>query len=176
MHSCHQIPTAFELLIENFFPLIENISKCTFPRLFPGCFPGALFFSFSLFKIPKSIAKKVFFPKPAPFMPGVSWVFPGCFPGVSRVFPGCFLGVSWVFPGCFPGVPRHNFLYLSFTLLKIPTAFAKLATLIQNISKCTFPWCFPGISWVFPGCFPGVPEHFFLHTLAFAKNNPHNFC
>ena len=85
-------------------------------------------------------------------------------------------GVSWVFPGCFPGVPRHNFLYLSFTLLKIPTAFAKLATLIQNISKCTFPWCFPGISWVFPGCFPGVPEHFFLHTLAFAKNNPHNFC
>ena len=97
-------------------------------------------------------------------------------PGVSRVFPGCFPGVSRVFPGCFPGVPRHNFLYLSFTLLKIPTAFAKLATLIQNISKCTFPWCFPGISWVFPGCFPGVPEHFFLHTLAFAKNNPHNFC
>ena len=102
LHSCHQIPTAFELLIENFFPLIENISKCTFPRLFPGCFPGALFFSFSLFKIPKSIAKKVFFPKPAPFMPGVSWVFPGCFPGVSRVFPGCFPGVSWAFHGCFP--------------------------------------------------------------------------
>ena len=88
LHSCHQIPTAFELLIENFFPLIENISKCTFPRLFPGCFPGALFFSFSLFKIPKSIAKEVFFSKPAPFMPGVSRVFPGCFPGVSRVFPG----------------------------------------------------------------------------------------
>ena len=97
-------------------------------------------------------------------------------PGVSRVFPGCFPGVSWVFPGCFPGVSRHIFLTLSFTLLKIPTTFAKEAPLIQNISKCTFPWCFPGISWVFPGCFPGVLEHFFLHTLAFAKNNPHNFC
>ena len=108
-------------------------------RVFPGCFPGALFFSFSLFKIPTSIAREVFFSKPAPFMPGVSWVF-------SRVFPGCF-----------PGVPRHNFLYLSFTLLKIPTAFAKLATLIQNISKCTFPrafhGCFPGVSWVFPSIF-----------------------
>ena len=70
---------------------------------------------------------------------------------LCRVFPRCFPGVSRVFPGCFPGVPRHNFLYLSFTLLKIPTAFAKLATLIQNISKCTFPWCFPGVSRAFPG-------------------------
>ena len=146
--------------------MIENISKYTFPRLFPGCFPGALFFSFSLFKIPTSIAREVCF-----FLNLLLLcrVFPGCFPGVVP-------GDSQVFPGCFPGVPRHNFLSLSFTLLKIPTAFAKLATLIQNISKCTFPWCFPGISWVFPGCFPGVPEHFFLHTLAFAKNNPHNFC
>ena len=154
--------------------MIENISKYTFPRLFPRCFPGALFFSFSLFKIPMSIAKEVFFlSKPAPFMQNIS----------KCTFPGCFLGVSWVFPGCFLGVPRHNFLYISFTLLKIPTAFAKLATLIQNISKCTFPWCFPGISWVFPGCFPGISRvfpgcsrAFFLHTLAFAKNNPHNFC
>ena len=78
-------------------------------------------------------------------------------------------------PGCFPGVPRHNFLYLSFTLLKIPTAFAKLATLIQNISKCTFPWCFPGISWVFPGCFPGVPEHFFCTLLLLLKLIPTTF-
>ena len=128
-------------------------TRNTFPWLFPGCFPGALFFSFSLFKIPKSIAKEVFFSKPAPFMPGVSWVF----------------------PGCFPGVPRHNFLYLSFTLLKIPTAFAKLATLIQNISKCTFPWCFPGISWVFHGCFPGVPEHFFCTLLLLLKIIPTTF-
>ena len=78
-----------------------------------------------------------------------------------------------------------NFLdeSLSFTLLKIPTFllkkfFSKLAPLIQNISKCTFPGCFRGISWVFhgcftgvsrvfPGCFPGIPEHFFLHTLKF---------
>ena len=92
-------------------------------------------------------------------------MFPGCFPGVVP-------GDSQVFPGCFPGVPRHNFVSLSFTLLKIPTAFAKLATLItliQNISKCS-------VSRAFHGCFPGVPEHFFLHTLAFAKNNPHNFC
>ena len=69
----------------------------------------------------------------------LSWVFPGCFPGVSRVFPGCF-----------PGVPGHNFLSLSFTLLRIPTTFAKEDPLILNISKCTFPWCFPGISRVFP--------------------------
>ena len=89
---------------------------------------------------------------------GVSWVFPGCFPGVSRVFPG---------------VPGHDFF--SFTLLKIPTAFAKLATLIQNISKCTFPWCFPGISWVFPGCFPGVPEHFFCTLLLLLKIIPTTF-
>ena len=66
------------------------------------------------------------------------------------------------FLGCFPGVPRHNFVSLSFTLLKIPTAFAKEAPLIQNISKCTFPGCLMGISWVFPGCFPGgVPGHDF---------------
>ena len=77
-------------------------------------------------------------------------------------FPGCFLGVSWVFPGCFPGVPGHDFF--SFTLLKIPTTFveevffSKLApfilkhtSLTQNVSKCTFPGCFPGVSWVFPG-------------------------
>ena len=143
---------------------------------FLGCFPGvSQEHYFSLFlcsKFPRVLLKKFFFLN----LLLLCRVFPGCFLGVSRVFPGCFPGVSWVFPGCFPGIPRHNFLYLSFTLLKIPTAFAKLATLIQNISKCTFPWCFPGISWVFPGCFPGVPEHFFLHTLAFAKNNPHNFC
>ena len=65
----------------------------------------------------------------APFL-GVSWVFPGCFLGVSWVFPGCFLGVSRVFPG-------SNFLF-SFTLLKIPTTFAKEvfskpAPLMQNI-------------------------------------------
>ena len=135
MHRCHQIPTAFELLIENFFPLIENISKCTFPRLFPGCFPGALFFSFSLFNIPTSIARDVFFLN--------------------------LLLLCRVFPGCFPGVSGHNFLSLSFTLLKIPTTFAKEAPLIQNISKCTFPWCFPGISWVFPGC---SRAFFFAHS------------
>ena len=86
----------------------------------------------------------------APFL-GVSWVFPGCFPGVSRVFPGCF-----------PGVPGHDFF--SFTLLKIPTTFAKEvffsklapfilkhASLTQNVSKCTFPGCFPGVSRVIPG-------------------------
>ena len=39
-----------------------------------------------------------------------------------------------------------------------------------------FPRCFPGVSRVFPRCFPGVSEHFFLHTLDFAKNNLHNFC
>ena len=90
LHSCHQIPTGFELLLEKFFfsklaPLIENISKYTFPRLFPGCFPGALFFSFSLFKIPTSIAREVCF-----FLNLLLLcrVFPGCFPGVSRVFPG----------------------------------------------------------------------------------------
>ena len=71
---------------------------------------------------------------------------------LCRVFPRCFPGISRAFPGCFPSVPRHNFLYLSFTLLKFPTAFAKIATLIQNISKCTFPWCFPGI-----------PRHNFLY-------------
>ena len=146
---------------------------------FLGCFPGvSQEHYFSLFlrsKSPRVLLKKFFFLN----LLLLCRVFPGCFPGVSRVFPGCFLGVSRVFLGCFPGVPRHNFLYLSFTLLKIPTAFAKLATLIQNISKCTFPWCFPGISWVFPGCFLDVSQLFpsiFLHTLAFAKNNPHNFC
>merc|ERR1712051_1169671 len=87
----------------------------------------------------------------------LSRVFPGCFPGVSRVLSRVF---SRVFPGCFPGVSRHNFLSLSFTLLKIPTAFAKEAPLIQNISKCTFSWCFLGISWVFPGCFLGVSRVF----------------
>jgi hypothetical protein len=86
-----------------------------------------------------------------------------------------FPGVSRVFPGCFPGVSGHNFVSLSFTLLKIPTAFAKLATLIQNISKCTFPWCFPGISWVFPGCFPGVPEDFFCTLLLLLKIIPTTF-
>ena len=145
--------------------MIENISKYTFPRLFPGCFPGALFFSFSLFKIPTSIAREVCF-----FLNLLLLcrVFPGCFPGVVP-------GDSQVFPGCFPGVPRHNFLSLSFTLLKIPTAFAKEAPLIQNISKCTFPWCFPGISWVFPGCFPGVPEHFFCTLLLLLKIIPTTF-
>ena len=47
LHSCHQIPTAFELLIENFFPLIENISKCTFPRCFLGV-PRSIIFLFFL--------------------------------------------------------------------------------------------------------------------------------
>ena len=121
LHSCHQIPTAFELLIENFFPLIENISKCTFPRLFPGCFPGALFFSFSLFKIPMSIAKEVFFflnllllckiLVNAPFQ-GVSRV-------LSRVIPGCFPGVSRVFPGR----SRAQFSFSLFYFVKNPHSF-----------------------------------------------------
>ena len=38
---------------------------------------------------------------------------------------------------------------------------------MQNISECTFPGCFPGVSWVFPGTF------FFLFY--FVKNL-HNFC
>ena len=94
-------------------------------------------------------------------------------------FPGCFPGDSWVFPGCFPGVSGNNFLSLSFTLLKIPTTFAKEAPLIQNISKCTFPWCFPGISQVFPGCFPGVswvfPSIFFCTLLLLLKIIPTTF-
>ena len=148
-------------------------------RVFPGCFPGvSMEHYFSLFlgsKSPQVLLDNFFFLN----LLLLCRVFPGCFPGVSRVFPGCFPGVSWVFPGCFPGVPRHNFLYLSFTLLKIPTAFAKLATLIQNISKCTFPWCFPGISWVFPGCFPDVsrvfPSIFFCTLLLLLKIIPTTF-
>ena len=60
------------------------------------------------------------------------------------------------FPGCFPGAPGLNFLF-SFTLLKVPTTFAKEvffskpAPLNKNISKCTFSGCFPGVSRVFPG-------------------------
>ena len=143
-------------------PLIENISKCTFPRCFPGVsqeFPGAIFFSFALLKIPTSFAKEVFF--------YLNLLLLWCFPGISRVFP-C---VSRVFPGC----SRAQFFSLSFTLLKIPTTFAKEAPLIQNISKCTFPWCFPGISWVFPGCFPGVPEDFFCTLLLLLKIIPTTF-
>ena len=88
-------------------------------------------------------------------MPGVSRVFPGCcprwFPGVSRVFPGC---------------SQAQFCFSLFYFVKNPHSVCYEAPLIQNISKCTFPWCFPGISWVFPGCFPGVPGHdFFSFTL-----------
>ena len=131
---------------------------------FLGCFPGvSQEHYFSLFLCSKSLRvllKKFFFLN----------LLLSC-----RVFPGCFPGVSRVFPGCFPGVPSHNFLYLSFTLLKIPTTFAKEAPLIQNISKCTFPWCFPGISRVFPGCFSGVPEHFFCTLLLLLKIIPTTF-
>ena len=84
---------------------------------------------------------------------------------LSRVFPGCFMGVSRVFPGC-----SQAFFLLPFTLLKIPTTFAKEfsfflkpTSLIQNISKCIFPGCFPGVSRVFPGCFLAdrIPAHLF---------------
>ena len=105
---------------------------------FPGVswqFPGALFFFFSWFKFPQVLLEKFFFLN--------------------------LLLLCRVFPWCFPGVSGHNFLSLSFTLLKIPTTFAKEAPLIQNISKCTFPWCFPGISWVFPGC---SRAFFFAHS------------
>ena len=95
---------------------MQNISECTFPGCFLGVsrvFPGSNFlFSFTLLKIPTTFAKEVF-SKPAPLMQNIS----------ECTFPGCFLGVSRVFPGCFPGVPGHDFF--SFTLLKIPTTFAK---------------------------------------------------
>jgi hypothetical protein len=48
------------------------------------------------------------------------------------------------------------------SLAKVVGIFSKLAPLIQNIGKCTFPGCFPGVSWVFPGFFPGVLEQFFF--------------
>ena len=70
------------------------------------------------------------------------YTFPWCFPGISRVFPGCFLGV-----------PEHFFCTLLLLLKIIPTTFVKEvfilkhASLIQNLSKCSFPGCFPGDSW-----------------------------
>ena len=102
--------------------------------------------------------------------------FPGCFPAVSRAFPGrsqaqfslslfyfvknphSFPGISWVFPGCFPGVPEHFFCTLLLLLKIIPTTFVKEvfilkhASLIQNLSKCSFPGCFPA---------NGIPAHLF---------------
>ena len=54
------------------------------PRCFPGVsqkFPGAIFFSFALLKIPTSFAKEVFF--------YLNLLLLWCFPSVSRVFPGC---------------------------------------------------------------------------------------
>ena len=122
-------------------------------QVFPGSSQEHYFSLFLGSKSPQVLLEKFFFSKPAPFMPGVSWVFPRCFPGVSG----------------------HNFLSLSFTLLKIPTNFAKEASLIQNISKCTFPWCFPGISRVFHGCFTGVPELFFCTLLLLLKIIPTTF-
>merc|ERR1712074_86204 len=72
------------------------------------------------------------------------------FPGVSRAFHGCFPGVSRVFPSIF-------FCTLLLLLKIIPTTFVKEvfilkhASLTQNVSKCTFPGCFPGVSRVNPG-------------------------
>ena len=150
-------------------------TRNTFPWLFPGCFPGALFFSFSLFKIPTSIAREVCF-----FLNLLLLcrVFPGCLLSVYRVFPGTiffsllckkspqllpkkfFSKLALVFPGCFLGIPEHFFCTL-LLLLKIPTTFAKEvfilkhASFILNVSKCIVLRCFLGVSRVFPGCFPG---------------------
>jgi hypothetical protein len=100
-----------------------------------------------LSKIPTSFAKEVFFLN---LLLLFKTLVNAPFPGVSRAFHGCF-----------PGVPAQDFF--SFTLLKILTTFAKEvfsklapfilkhASLTQNVSKCTFPGCFPGVSRVFPG-------------------------
>ena len=96
LHSCHQIPTGFELLLEKFFFLNSLLWLKTLVNTpFLGCFPGvSQEHYFSLFlcsKSPRLLLKKFFFlSKPAPFMQNISkCTFLGCFPGVSRVFPGC---------------------------------------------------------------------------------------
>ena len=52
---------------------------------------------------------------------------------------------------------EHFFCTLLLLLKIIPTTFVKEvfilkhASLIQNLSKCSFPGCFPGVSRVIPG-------------------------
>ena len=116
--------------------------------------------------------------------------YAGCFLGVSRVFPGCFPGVSRVLPGTIFSLllcqKSPQLLLKKFFFSKLAPFILKHTSLTQNVSKCTFPGCFPGVSWVFPGCFPGVSRVFpgcfpgvpglkFFVLFYFVKN-PHNFC
>ena len=79
-------------------------------QVFPGSSQEHFFFSFALLKIPTTFPKEVFFLN----------LLLLC----KTLVNAPFLGVSQVFPGCFPVVPGHDFFF-SFTLLKIPTTFAK---------------------------------------------------